>query len=239
MKKIPIFLLTAMVFLNSCFIDGKRVKGNGHIITENRSLGDVAGVELHSSFDVYLSEGSPAGVRIEAEENIISYIDLRVENGILNIETKDHVWFRSHKPVKIFVTNPGYNTIQLTSSGSITGQTKISSDTKLDIDLTGSGDLKLDVDAPEINASVSGSGGMDLSGETKKIRADVTGSGDIKAMNLKSEEADLQISGSGGIDAYASIKLEANISGSGDIRYKGDARVTRNTSGSGEVRKVD
>ena len=85
----------------------------------------------------------------------------------------------------------------------------------------------------------SGSGGMDLSGETKKFSGDVSGSGDIRAMNLKSEESDLQVSGSGNIDVYASIKLDASISGSGDVRYKGDAKVNRSTSGSGDVRKVD
>jgi hypothetical protein len=219
--------------------NGHRVKGNGHVVTENKPVGDFTSVELHGGFDVYLTEGSPASIKIEAEENIIPHIELLVMNGVLSIETEDNIWLKERKPVKIFITSPTYNNIEVTSSGTVIGQTKITNDTKLGLSVSGSGELKLDVDAPEIAADVSGSGEMSLSGETKKISGDVTGSGDIKAMNLKSEEAYLQVSGSGNIDVYASVKLDANVSGSGDIRYKGDAQVTRNTSGSGEVKKVN
>jgi hypothetical protein len=239
MKKIIIVLLGAIVLLNSCMLNGHRVKGNGNVVTENKQVGDFTGVELQASFDVFLSEGSATSIKIEAEENIIPHIELHVVNGILNIETEDNIWLSTRKPVKIFITSPGYNNIQVSSSGTITGQTKISNATKLDISVSGSGELKLDVDAPEIETNVSGSGEMSLSGETKKFSGDVSGSGDIKAMNLKSEESDLQVSGSGNIDVYASIKLEANVSGSGDVRYKGDAQVTKNISGSGEVKKVN
>jgi hypothetical protein len=239
MKKITIILLGVIVLLNACMWNGHRVKGNGNVRTESKQFGDITGVELHASFDVYVTEGSPAGVRIEAEENIIPHIEMHVLNGVLNIEEEDNIRLRPRKPVKIYVTSPGYSKIQVHSSGNIIGQTKITNDTKLDLSVSGSGEMKLDVDAPEIESNVSGSGEMHLSGDTKKISGDVTGSGEIKAMNLKSEEADLQVSGSGSIDVNASVKLDANISGSGDVRYKGDPTVSKNVSGSGDIRKVN
>ena len=239
MKKITIILLGTIVLLNSCMWNGHRIKGNGNVVTENKQVGDFTGVELHASFDVFLSEGSATSIKIEAEENIIPHIEMHVLNGVLNIETEDNIWLSTRKPVKIYITSPGYSNIQVSSSGTITGQTKITNATKLGIGVSGSGDLKLDVDAPEIESNVSGSGEMSLSGETKKFNGDVSGSGNINAMNLKSEESDLQVSGSGNIDVYASVKLDANVSGSGNVRYKGDAQVTKNTSGSGEVKKVN
>lgn len=239
MKKIAITLLGAIVLLNACIWNGHRVKGNGHVVTQNKQVGDFTGVELDASFDVFLSEGNTTSIRIEGEENIIPHIELRVENGVLNIDTEDNISLNPHKPVKIYITAPNYNNIEVSSSGTITGQTKITHDAKLDIHVSGSGELTLDVDAPEIEAGVSGSGEMSISGETKKISGDVSGSGNLRAMNLKSEEANLEISGSGNVDVYASIKLDANISGSGNVRYKGDAQVTSNTSGSGDVKKVD
>jgi hypothetical protein len=239
MKKITIILLGAIVFCNACMWNGHRVKGNGKVRTESKQFGDVTGVELHSSFDVYLIEGSPAGVRIEAEENIIPHIEMHVLNGVLNIEEEDNMWLRPRKPVKIYITSPGFSKIQVHSSGNVIGQTKITNDTKLDLSVSGSGEMKLDVDAPEIEASVSGSGEMHLSGDTKRIGGHVSGSGEIKAINLKSEEADLHVSGSGSIDVYASVKLDASISGSGDVRYKGEATVKSNVSGSGNLRKVN
>lgn len=207
--------------------------------TENKQFGNISGVELHSSFDVFLAQGSPAGVRIEAEDNIIPHIELQVYNDVLNIQTENGVWLQPRRRVKIYVTSPTFNSVQCTGSGNIRSQTKISNENKLKINASGSGDINLDIDAPEVEAGVSGSGGIELAGETKKIYGDVSGSGNIKAMNLKAEESELNVSGSGNVQVYSSVKVNANISGSGDVRYKGDAQVNKNISGSGRIKKVD
>lgn len=239
MKKIAAILSVSIVLLQACMFDGgHRIKGNGKIVTEIRQFGDIGGIDLSAPVDVYLSEGA-SNVKIEAEENIIPYIGMHVENGVLHIDTKDNVWFKTRHDVKVYVTAPRFNKVFNSGSGDITGVTKISNDEKLSIDATGSGDMKMEVDAPEINASLTGSGNLTLAGETKKLTAEVTGSGDIEAIDLKSEEAKVQVTGSGDINVYSSIKLEANITGSGDVRYKGEAKVSSTKSGSGDVQKVD
>jgi hypothetical protein len=238
MKKSSFALLAAIVLLHAC-MDGHRVKGDGNMSTYTKTPGNFTGVESNGDFDVYITQGGSAGVRIEGEPNILSYIDIHVEDGILNIDTKDNVSLNPTKPVKIYVTAPSYRRIENSGSGNVTGQTKITHDAKLDISSTGSGTLTLDVDAPEIASSVTGSGNMNLSGETKKFSAEVTGSGDLDALNLKTEESNAEVTGSGNVSVYASVKLDANISGSGGVRYKGNANVNKNVSGSGEVSKVD
>lgn len=239
MKKTAVLLLTALAGLTSCFWHGHRIKGNGNMTTENKQFGNISGVELHSSFDVFLTQGSPAGVRIEAEDNIIPHIELQVYNDVLNIQTENGIWLQPRRRVKIYVTSPTFNSVQCTGSGNIRSQTKISNENKLKVSASGSGDINLEIDAPEVEAGVSGSGGIELAGETKKIYGDVSGSGNIKAMNLKAEESELHVSGSGNVQVYSSVKVNASISGSGDVRYKGDARVSSNVSGSGSIKKVD
>jgi hypothetical protein len=240
MKKISLIVLAIVVLGTSCMSDGHRVKGNGRVTTQSKPVGEINGVELHNSFNVILTEGSPSNVKIEAEENLIPYIDLQVENGILNIRTQDNAWLRTKKPVKIYVTAPSFNRIKNTGSGDITSDTRISNDTKLLIAGTGSGDIELDVDAPEVDINNTGSGNVKLAGETQKISGTVTGSGDIRAMDLMAEEANARVTGSGDIDVYSSVKVTASITGSGDIRYKGGARVVSSSkTGSGDLRKVD
>ncbi len=243
MKKITtviLTLLTITILGASCMWHGRRVRGNGNLTSQSRPIGDINGVELHSSFEVILAEGSPSNVKIEAEGNLIQYIELHVVNGVLNIETKGNVWLKPKRKIKIFVTSPSFNRIENTGSGKITSQTRLSSDSRINIDVTGSGDLNLEVDAPEVTASVTGSGNVKLSGETQKFTADVTGSGDIRAMNLLAEESNVEVTGSGNADVYSSVKMAASISGSGDIRYKGGAEVvSKSISGSGDLKKVD
>jgi hypothetical protein len=240
MKKITGIALVIVVLGTSCVWDSHRVKGNGNMTTQSKPIGDINGVELHSSFDVILIEGSPSNVKIEAEENLIQYIGLHVENGILNIRTEDNVSLRTNKSVKVYVTAPSFNRIENTGSGDIVSETRISNDSKLNLDVSGSGNVKLDVDAPEVDAMLTGSGELKLSGETKKFHGEVTGSGDLRAMELLAEEANVQVTGSGGIDIYSSVKVSASITGSGDIRYKGGAQVVSSSkTGSGDLKKVD
>ena len=239
MKKIAVVSAIAIVALSSCFWHGHRVKGNGHMTTETKQFGDIKGVELHSSFDVYLIQGSAAGVKIEGEENILPHIVMNIENDVLNIESEDNFWLQPRKDVKIYITSPVFNVIKSSGSGNIKSETKITSDNPLTISVSGSSDVKIEVDAPEINTHVSGSGGIELAGETKKMYGEVSGSGDIKAMKLMAEESELNVNGSGNAQVYASVKLQANVSGSGDVRYKGNAEVSSNISGSGSVKKVN
>jgi hypothetical protein len=239
MKKTAVLLLIALVALSGCLWHGRRVKGNGNITKESKQFGKISGVELHSSFDVYLIQGSVAGVKIVAEENIIPHIELQVYNDVLNIETENDIWLHPRRPVKIYVTSPVFNRIECSGSGNIHSQTKISNDNKLELSSSGSGDINIEADAPEVEAGISGSGSIELAGETKKIIGDVSGAGNLKAINLKAEESDLNVSGSGNVQVYSSVKIKANISGSGDVRYKGDAQVNSNISGSGSIKKVN
>ncbi|WP_207515500.1 head GIN domain-containing protein [Longitalea luteola] len=240
MKKSIFILLASTLLFNACMWDGdKRIEGNGNVTTVNKSPGEFTGVELRGNFEVYLTEGNQASVKIEADENLQQHIKVQVANGVLKLETTDDAWLKSRDGVKVYVTSPQFNNIKVISAGTVTGQSKISADGPLTIACPGAGSLKLDVDAPEINASISGAGEITLSGETKKFTAEVTGLGGINAMNLLTEESDLTIAGAGNVEVYASVKLDATISGAGNVRYKGGAQVDKTITGLGNVSKVD
>lgn len=233
-------LLSLSVLAGSCrFAMGKRVKGNGNLRTEERSQTGFKGVVSYGSFDIYVSSGPETVVKIEAEENLLPYIETYMDGDILKIDTKDGYWLKPGRKVKIYVTAPDYRRIKSVGSGDIIGETKITSSDKLDLGVSGSADIKMEVDAPAVDADISGSGNIVLNGKTKVFHTSVSGSGDVRAYDLMSEETRVRIAGSGNANVYASVSLDVNVAGSGDVRYKGDARVSSNIAGSGNVRKVD
>ncbi|MEJ7679455.1 MAG: DUF2807 domain-containing protein [Segetibacter sp.] len=61
----------------------------------------------------------------------------------------------------------------------------------------------------------------------------VTGSGNYDSPNLKAENANVKILGSGDASLFAEVNLEASIAGSGDIKYRGNAAVKKDVAGSG------
>ena len=140
--------------------------------------------------------------------------------------------------MKIYVTAPELREIDVTGSGSITSQSRLVYNNRLTIDITGSGDVRLDVDAPEIHAEATGSGNTSLSGQTRSFRAAINGSGELRCFNLLSENTDIEISGSGSAEVYASKRLDIEINGAGSVLYKGNPSVNQDVAGSGDIRKV-
>jgi hypothetical protein len=239
MKKLFVFLIVAFVFFSSCrFVTGERIRGNGNVRTETRSPGSFRSVASHGSFDVFVSSGEQA-VKIEAEENLLPYIETYVEGYTLHVGTKDNYWLRPGRKVKIFVSSPDYESIRSYGSGDIIGESKIKSSSKLELGVNGSANIKMDIDAPEINTETNGSGDIFLKGETKSFEGEIHGSGNIKALDLRSGDATIKIYGSGDADVFVEGKLDVHVAGSGDVNYKGNAQISSSIAGSGRVKKVE
>lgn len=239
MKKLFVFLIVAFVFFSSCrFVTGERIRGNGNVRTETRSPGSFKSVASHGSFDVFVSSGEQA-VKIEAEENLLPYIETYVEGYTLHVGTKDNYWLRPGRKVKIFVSSPDYESIRSYGSGDIIGESKIRSSSKLELGVNGSANIKMDIDAPEINTETNGSGDIFLKGETKSFEGEIHGSGNIKALDLRSGDATIKIYGSGDADVFVEGKLDVHVAGSGDVNYKGNAQISSSIAGSGRVKKVN
>lgn len=239
MKKLLLFVVAAGFLFSSCrYIGGKRIRGNSNVTTQDRSTGSFTGVHSSGSFDVYVANG-PTAVKIEAEDNLIPYIETSVEGNTLKIKTKSGFWLKTNKKIKIFVTSPTLQSIHSSGSGNIVSQGKITDSNKIELGVTGSADIMVELDAPQVETEITGSGDVKLQGTTKSFRAEIRGSGDVKAYDLLAEETNIRISGSGSADVTASVKLKVSIAGSGDVRYKGDPQIDSNIAGSGSVKKVN
>ncbi|HEX6426455.1 MAG TPA: head GIN domain-containing protein [Niastella sp.] len=238
MKKLATLILLSTVLAAGCGFNGKRIKGNGEVTTENRNPGVFEGVSSNGTFDVYVAIGSPASVKIEGESNILPYIETFVDNNILKVQTKDGVWLRTKRSLKIFVTAPRLQKISATGTGDIIGETPIMDSSSLDLRVQGNGKIKLEVDAPEVAAELMGNGGIQLKGQSRYFDCKLHGNGNLKAFDLMAEETKVQILGNGDAEVYASVKLDVSVGGNGDVRYKGNAQPSSHITGNGSVNQV-
>jgi len=91
---------------------------------------------------------------------------------------------------------------------------------------------------PEFAVACSGSCRLTLSGKADVLDIDVSGSGKIDAAALPATSARVDISGSGEADLTVSESLKVKISGSGTVRYAGAPKVEQSVSGSGRIVQV-
>lgn len=226
-----------MVFLlcTSCyeFASLPGITGEGPIVSKTIDIRDVDGISIHNNADVILSQGNKQKIRIEAQENILDNLRTEVDGSVWRIS--NHRRVKKAEPIKIYMTIEDLRVARISGSGSITGTERFDDLDDLEIKISGSGDIELDVEAEDIFSRISGSGTIELGGRASLIECLISGSGDLFAEGLKTERGYTRISGSGGVRVNCTDKLEVRISGSGDVYYKGNPRIQSRISGSGNL----
>ena len=201
---------------------GRKIQGNGDVVTIERSVGDYDEVAMAGWFDVELVSGSEGELTLKGESNLLEHIVTEVKNGKLTIKVEKGMNLRpSNWKSGIYVTVPieSIDAVSLSGSGDLVGKTTIK--------------------ARQFSTAMSGSGDVTLTVEAEEIEASLSGSGDIKAFDLEADFVTATVSGSADIKVTANQSLEARVFGSGDIQYKGNPKkVNSKSSGSGDITKV-
>ena len=239
MKKL-LFLLCTLISLNS-FAIWETIKGNGVMKKETRNASGYTGIQLQGSMNVQIAYGNSNTISVEADENLLPYIETVVENGKLIIRTKNKTNLKSNQKLTVYASLTKLTAVELSGSGNITGDGAFSNSGRTAVRLSGSGNVKLGLDkVNELEVAISGSGNVALKGNhTNNIEASISGSGNIDCSNLSTNDVFAKVSGSGDIKVYANKSIVAKVSGSGNIYYKGSAsKIISKSSGSGKVIKV-
>lgn len=240
MKRVLLLSLGMIFLFSSChYLERHKIKGDGDVSQQAHAITDFKGVDVGGAIELYLTQDAAYSVKVETDKNLQQYIEVYKDGDILRVHTANNTNLDPTGRIKVYVSAPAYRKIAASGACKVISESKLSADGTMDIDLSGASEANLDIKAPNVSVEASGACSITLKGETKNLSIDGSGSTDVKAFELLSENADVEISGAGEVNIYASVKLDANASGASSIRYKGNASVSTDISGSGSVKKVD
>jgi len=210
-------------------------------------LSEFQSIYVNSNYTVYLKQTNKQEVSVEALTEIYSLTEIKVENGVLLINTErkpespnKSIWakiddIKLNPTMKVYVSVKNVNELQVNGGGKIISENSIASD-NLSLGVSGSGTIDLDVKGKTIKTEVSGSGTVILKGYASFNDIHMSGSGNINAFNLELESVKVKVSGSGVCEINATGSLDAAVLGSGVVKHKGNTKtVTKKTFGSGSV----
>ena len=195
--------------------------------------GNFNEVSLSSGFSVFISHSEKDSILIEAESNLIPNIVTEVNNNCLEVRTSDFTCLNPVKPIIIRVFTNNLQALNVSGSGNIQSDTLVADN--LNIQLSGSGSLRVPVSVKKIRVALSGSGNITLSGSSANSNYSISGSVAIESYDLEQESSDITISGSGNCYVNVGGSLNATISGSGSVYYKGSPEINSRVTGSGRV----
>ena len=237
MKKM--FCLSSLILiliLSGCVVNIQdSITGNGNVTKQTRDLPEFTGIKVGSGIDVFLTQGEPQRVEVEADENLQEWIRTEVTGSVLHIHTDKSI--RLARTKKVHITCKTLDKIEISSAGDVTGVTPFKTD-KLDIQMSSAGDLHFEVEANEIGISISSAGNANLKGKTGLLNAELSSAGDLNAFDLEARKADVSVSSAGNARVYVTEEASFRSSSAGDIDYRGEPKIRNiQTSSAGSVNK--
>ncbi len=217
---IGLFLLG--IILSISFISfAQKTKGNGNIITQERSLPEFNTIEVGGAYMVFLSQGDEQSVKVETDENIQSQVITKVDNNILKISSKS---IRRPTKLNIYIAFKDINCIKASGASTIRGENKINT-AQLKIKASGASNVNLDISVNTLQTEISGAADVKLKGTANSHTSKISGAGRLKAFNLLTQKTKADISGAGDAKINAKQEVVCNISGAGNVSLKQEPSV--------------
>ncbi len=209
---------------------------------ENRKVDTFTKIAFRVPGKLYLKQGNEQKVEIEGNKDILAKIETTVSGGRLSIGRENENWklwdWDNDDKIVVYITVKDLQGLSVSGSGDVIGESKFKTN-DLDLNVSGSGTLQLEVDANgAIGADVSGSGRIDFKGTCLDLDSKVSGSGKVSLALTSANKVEVGVSGSGKVVAKGNAKeIRTTISGSGEI-LAADLEVDKcevRISGSGDV----
>jgi hypothetical protein len=223
----------AVLMLTTGCMDEIVLDGNGDLRSEIRPVNYFNEVTNSGSFIIEISQGENYEVTVEAESNLLPYINTDASHGKLSVDVKGIHRLNNNLPMKVSIVTPQLTRLVQSGSGKIV--TDFYSVPEFKILVSGSGQIVSSVDADDINVNISGSGLVTLEGGADRADIKISGSGQFDGYDLRLTDCETAISGSGRIYVNVFRSLVASISGSGSVFYIGTPVLYTSISGSGRV----
>ena len=238
--KLVLFILLATLFiLPSCtYSEGKVTRGEGEVITSTFPLSDFDEIDLQGAFNVTLLQGSPLQAVIETDENLMDLLLVEVRGKTLYVSTTRDVVLKPTK-MNLTISYPALRQITVGGACKIHSEEVVQSE-DLHFDISGAAEIDLAIVADALHTQLAGAGSITFEGKAIEHYIDLAGASSLSAKDLLTEVTEIDLSGAGSANVYASQKLKASLSGVGFIKYYGNPLETDiNKSGLGSIRSAE
>jgi hypothetical protein len=203
-----------------------------------------SGLHFKSVGEVFITQGDTCSLKIEGSDDLIAKVHTEVHEGTLSITYKSDVgdwtgldWISGDDRLRYYITMQEVKQIDLAGAGSMRADA-LKGET-LSISHSGAGKMTLKgLNYKELDVDLGGLGEILVEGEVRSQNVDLGGAGSYVADRLKSQEANVSLSGAGSARVWVEGELNARVTGAGNINYKGEPNITESSTGLGNVKPL-
>lgn len=215
---------------------GENIIGSGTVIEEIRNVGSFNKVDIMCACKLFFRKEAAQNIRIVGEDNILSIIEMRVENDTLVIESEQS--YSTNLDIKVYISMEAVKGFTIFGAASIFSEEDFTTDS-LNLEIKGAGKIELGVAAQAISTHIMGAGSISLWGSAEYHSIEFEGAGDVDAYDLEVKKYDINIIGAGNCRIFVTEELNVEISGAGSVYYRGNPTIINSTiSGIGKLVKL-
>ncbi|MFP4664766.1 MAG: head GIN domain-containing protein [Bacteroidales bacterium] len=214
-----IVIISLLTWLGtSCDCPMNRIQGQGEPMIKYYNPGSFETIVSDHIIDVEYACSDTFAVKLEAQPNLIEFIEIYVNQERLHIDVKEGINLHPTSRLKVYIDMPDIRSLQINGTGSIINTHPFDSIDKLDIMIKGTGNATCQwLTAENLTLSINGTGDISTRGNTSHLFAEIDGTGDI-TYSGSSEEAIVNSDGTGNCFFYGnSVYLKLLLNGTGDF----------------------
>ena len=214
MKKLSLAIFSGLLVLAGCHVGG--IIGNGHIVTDTRSVADFSEIEANGGFYIEWRSGPPS-LSITTDQNLLQYITTENEGHLLRLHSRGNLWPTHH--IIVAISSPNRAGAKLTGAARLTAN---------------------QLSGHNFAVQSTGAARVHLEGNVDDLITDMTGASHLEADSLQTKTAEISSTGASHAEVAVSESLRVSITGAGKVIYSGNpANVEKHVSGAGKIQHKD
>ncbi|MDE6825695.1 MAG: DUF2807 domain-containing protein [Paramuribaculum sp.] len=228
------------ILLSTMTISAKVIiKDGGEIVTVpvKTTMGPITHIVAQSMIDIDYSDAPMCKAQLTGSENLIKYVVVRYNNGVLTVEYDDQIEMQGNNSMKLVISAPDVRIFETKSLGSISIQNSLDRKGKNVKIITNSiGNVTgLNINAEQVKLTTNSIGNIKV-GDIKASEVTVSDQslGAITVENILSPSVRLSTSSNGSVSTNKIVcdRLDVSLSSLGNITVKAANCKTLNATSS-------
>ena len=202
--------------------------------TEERAVPQFDALEVASGIKATAEIGPLRPVRIDADDDVLPLLDIRVVDGALRIGFKPNSHYDGERRVSVSVQTPELRSVS--ASGGSEVRATFTRGRDHSVQASGGSVLRLrGVDASHLSIQASGGSVMEIEGSADNLDLQMSGGTQLHGRNLSLKDVTVQASGGSQADFRADGKIRGSLSGGSELHVRGRAKTQVAATGGSSV----
>ena len=228
MRKTLLIVAASLLIAATVKAQKETIEGNGKTVTKDVPVTSFESLKASGVYELKLSQGNAESVKIEADENLQQYFNVRNEGRQLVIDMKElkNKNMKLKNKLKVYVTFKSLKEMVLSMVGNV--ETDALRFTDLEINNSSVGQVDLNLSANSLSLRNNSVRQVKLAGKAQNAVVKHNGVGHLKAGDFVVQTMNIDNSGVGGAEVNAAKELKVSDNMLGKVKNKGTATVKKN-----------